>query len=91
MHVVGLGRNVVELWWGRVHSKSVVCGFLCVNVGVGRAVVELWWGRVQSSFVVCGFLISIHVQQFGFHELCPIEAMLAFLAIRGNIEAMLAF
>ena len=42
MHVVGLGRNVVELWWGRVHSKSVVCSFLCVYVGLGRDVLVLW-------------------------------------------------
>ena len=42
MHVVGLGRNVVELWWGRVHSKSVVCSFLCVYVGLGRDALVLW-------------------------------------------------
>ena len=38
-----LGRNVIELWWGKVPSKSVVCSFGVVWIGF-----RMWdWGGMR--------------------------------------------
>ena len=69
MHVVGLGRAVVELWWGRVHSKSGVWFSLCVcRVGEGCAGTVVGIGGVLSTCkrrVFVGKPACSHVSRLG--------------------------